>query len=182
MVAINIDARQIAKLQRALKHIKDGVPKALAPAINRALDKGRTTVRREIRKVYLIKSKDIPITVKGANVGRLSGAITLRDGMLPLSKFKIVPSGYRRKTFKGGIFAQVKKGKGGNIKHGFWIPSGGPFVRRGSARLPLKRLLTISAPIMASQPTVGPAVNKAMGETLAKRIDHEMNRVLARGK
>jgi hypothetical protein len=178
MVNITIDANQMRKLERAVAKIKDGVPRVLAPAINRALDKGRTTVRREIRKVYLIKQKDIPISVVGASKGNLNGRIVLKDRMLTLDKFKVRPRGIQRRKNKRPIYAQVKVSGGGTMPHAFYIPTGGPYIRRGAARLPLKRLLTISAPIMASQPSVQPAVSKAMEETLATRIDHEINRVL----
>jgi hypothetical protein len=173
MVGITINTMQLRKLEKALGHIKNGVPKALAPAINRSLDKGRTEVKKEIRKVYIIKPGDIPIRVSGAKRTSLSGSIILSDSMLPLDKF-FVTGGVNKKP----LFARVKVGGGGTIASGFRVF---PFAFRrvGPARLPIKRLLSISAPIMASQPSVGPAVNKAMGDTLDKRIDHEMKRVLA---
>jgi hypothetical protein len=177
MVAVQIDARQLAKLQRVLGHIKDGVPRALAPAINRALSSGKTVVKREIRAHYLIKAKDIPIAIDRANRATLSGQIVIRQGMLDLSLFP--HSG----GFKGRMLvAHVKKGGRGPILTGFQagMATGhiGLYQRRGDARLPIKKLVTVGAPIMASQSSVGPAVNLKMGETLAKRIDHEMQRVL----
>jgi hypothetical protein len=184
MVALQIDAKQLRHLQRVVRHIENGVPKVLAPAINRALDKGRTTVRRQIRKIYVIKSKDIPVAVKGASVSRLSGEIVLKQGMLELNKFKVRPSGVQRRKNKRPVFAQVKVG-GGAVMHGAFVPAGvgyvGPFIRAsGAGRLPMHKLLAIGAPIMATQPTVGPEVNKQMGDTLALRIDHEIDRVLTR--
>src|SRR5580765_8106507 len=183
MVALQIDAKQLRHLQRVVRHIENGVPKVLAPAINRALDKGRTTVRRQIRKIYVIKSKDIPVAVKGASVSRLSGEIVLKQGMLELNKFKVRPSGVQRRKNKRPVFAQVKVG-GGAVMHGAFVPAGvgyvGPFIRAsGAGRLPMHKLLAIGASIMATQPTVGPEVNKQMGDTLAKRIDHEIERVMA---
>jgi len=46
-VALHIDTRELKNLHRALDGIVQGVPKALAPAINRALATGRTTVKRD---------------------------------------------------------------------------------------------------------------------------------------
>ena len=199
MVELTIGTKQLAKLQRTMQGIKDGVPKVLVPAINRALASGRTAVRREIRKEYLIKQKDIPIKVAKASHSTLGGSVTVAQGMLPLDKFKlrpkfnlaswyagqtgvnITPHVHRKRKAKP-IFAQVKKGGGGTLRGGFYIPQGGPYVRRGSSRLPIKRLVTIGASIMAAQPSVGPAASKAMGDTLDKRLDHEIRRVLAKGK
>lgn len=181
MVELVITPLQAEKLIRKIGAIRNGIPRALAPAINRTLDKGRTTVKREIRKHYLIKYGDIPVDVHRAGVSHLEGAVVLSDAMLPLDKFRL--RGGRRGR---PLYATVKRGKGGIIKSGFiaTMPNDytGPFRRKGASRLPIKKLLTISAPIMASQPTVGPAVNKAMGETLDKRIDHEIKRVLAAEK
>jgi hypothetical protein len=178
-VALQIDSRQMAKLQRSLGDIKDGVPKALAPAINRALSSGQTVVKREIRKEYLIKAKDIPTKVHRATRSTLSGEIRIDQGMLDISKFVYRPKAVRRGKKQRPLFVQVKKSGGGIVKRGF-VTSSGPFQRRSRAsRLPIRRILVIGAPIMASQPSVGPAVNKTMGDTLAKRIDHEITRVLA---
>jgi hypothetical protein len=178
-VAIQIDSRQLAKLTRTLAGIQNGVPKALAPAINSALSKGQTTIKREIRKDYLIKAKDIPTAIHRATYSSLNGHILIRQGMLDISKFKYRPKGVQKRKKKKPLFAQVKKGKGGFIARGF-VSGKGPFQRRSFApRLPIRKILVIGAPIMASQPNVGPAANKAMGDMLAKRVDHEMKRVLA---
>jgi hypothetical protein len=183
MVALTIDSGQMRKLERAVRRIKDGVPRALAPAINRALNHGRTTVKREIRKEYLIKAKDIPVKVSGASRARPSGFIRLTQGMLELIKFKVTPRGVQKRKRKVPIRAQVKMRTGGRIiPRGFVarMPSGyvGAFQRKGPERLPLKQLVTIGAPIMASQPSVGPAVNKAMGDSLAKNIDNQISRFM----
>jgi hypothetical protein len=184
MVALTIDSGQLKKLTRAVRHIQDGVPRALSPAINRALDHGRTVVKREIRKDYIIKAKDIPVRVRGANQARLTGEVRLQQGMLDLNKFKVTPPGVQKAKNKRVISAQVKLAGGGRlIPHGFVQRMGtgyvGPFVRKGPARLPLKKLVTIGAPIMASQPGVGPVVQKAMGIALAKNIDQQIVRFLA---
>jgi hypothetical protein len=184
MVAITFDASQLAKLEKQLAHIKKGVPKVLAPAINRALAKGKTEIKREIRKEYLIKAKDIPMTVKRATYGQLGGAIEVKQGMLDLNKFRYSPQFAPGGRMRRPLYAQVRVGGGGTMAGGFIATAGsysGPFIRAGASRLPINKLLTISAAIMASQPTVGPAANKAMGDTLDKRIDHELKRVLAKG-
>lgn len=172
MVAITIDSRDLRKITKAVQHIKDGVPKVIVPAINRTLAKGATEIRREVRKVYVIKAKDIPITKKGAHKGSLGGSLTVRDTMMFLDKF-FTTGGVRRRP----LFARVKVGGGGVIASGFkW--SLRAYRRVGKERLPIRRLYAISAPIMASQPNVGPAVNKAMGDMLDKRLAHEFIRVM----
>lgn len=176
---ITFDARQLKKLTRAMRGIENGVPRVLVPAINRALASGQTTVRREIRRVYLIKQKDIPTKVRRATRATLAGEIRITQGMLGADKFVYRPKAPTAR--KRPLFVQIKKGGGGYITRGF-VNTGlqGPYQRRSTAgRLPIRKVIAIGAPIMASQPSVGPAANKTMGDTLAKRIDHEMKRVLA---
>jgi hypothetical protein len=177
---ITIDTRQMKHLTRALGHIKDGVPKVIVPAVNRALASGQTVIRREIRKIYTIKQKDIPTKVHRARYASPQGHIRIDQGMLGVDKFTYRPK--VRTSRRRDLFVQIKKGGGGIVKRGFVTNrmGQGPFQRRSAApRLPIRKLLAIGASIMASQPTVGPAVNKTMGDTLAKRIDHELKRVLA---
>jgi len=185
MVVVTIDPKQMAKLIRSVRRIENGVPKVLAPSINRALNKGRTEIKREIRAIYTIKAKDIPIKVRHAFVGRLNGDITVKDKMLDLNKFKVTPRTVTRGSRQRPVHATVRKGKGGFIKHAFIakMPSGylGPFVRVDKPRLPIEKLLAIGAGIMASQPTVGPAINKAMNDALAKNVDQQIERFLAKG-
>jgi hypothetical protein len=181
---ITLDSRQLAKLDRAVGHIKDGVPKVLVPAINRAVEAGRTAVRREIRKVYIIKQKDIPVKLKRATRANLTGEIRISQGMLELGKFKVSPRGVvRTRRRRRPLHAQVRKGgSGGDIPDAFNISFAGyigPYRRVGASRLPIRKLLAIGAPIMASQPTVGPVAIKVIGDTLDKRIDHEIKRVLS---
>jgi len=137
-------------------------------------------IKQEIRKEYIIKAKDIPISLHRANYATLSGDLKVKDSMLELNKFRYLPKFARRGRMRRQLFAQVQVGRGSTISRGFVTNSGaGPYMRRGDARLPIKKLLAIGAPIMASQPKVGPAASKRMGDTLAKRIDHEIKRVLS---
>ena len=184
MVSINIDTKQMERMAKQVAHIKDGVPRVMAAAMNRALSKGKTVVKREIRKVYLIKARDIPITVVRATFTRMNGQIMIQSGMLPLSDFPHVPRSVTKRTRGKPIKATVKVGRGGTLRTGFLtqFKSGhiGIFRRVGKERLPIGELRSIGAPIMAAQPQVGPAANKAIGETMAQRLDHEIKRVLAR--
>jgi hypothetical protein len=186
MVNIEIDASQMQKLQATVGRLHKGIPRVLAPAINRALAHGKTIVSRQIRKEYLIQNKDIPMTVERATYGSLHGAVVVKQGMLDLNKFRILPKVITRvQAF--GVYAKVKKKGGANMPGAFLARmqrSGyrGPFIRAaGAKRLPIHKLITVGASIMASQPQIGPIVSKEMGDTLAKRIDHEIERVMTTG-
>jgi hypothetical protein len=184
MVGLTIDAKQLKRLEWVIGHIEGGVEKAVSGAINKTLSKGKTTVKREIRKIYEIKAKDIPVSLTKAHPGSQQGEIRVEDGMLALIQFKVRPRTVMRKGGRRRIIqATVRRGKGGAIPHGFigQMASGhvGVFTRVGKTRLPIGERLSIGSPIMASQPSVGPQVNKAMGDAMEKNMDNQIERVLA---
>jgi hypothetical protein len=180
MVEIELDPSAVQKLIKTVGFIKNGVPRVLVPAINRSLTHGRTVLKREIREDYTIKAKDIPVGIKYANPSKLSGSVSIKQGMLGLEHFKHTPKNPPKHPRM--VHAEVRIGKGGNIPHGFVqrMPNAfvGIFTRVGKARLPIKRLLAIGASIMASQPHVRTKVGTEMRDTLIKRVNYQMGRLL----
>jgi hypothetical protein len=175
---ITIDAKALAQMQRVLRGINNGVPRVLVPAINRTLSSGQTALRREIRKIYTIKQKDIPTKIRRATRETLGGEIRIEQGMLGADKFVYRP--HAPTSRRRPLYVQIRRDGGGYVAQGF-VSSGlsGPYQRRsGAGRLPIRKIIAIGAPIMASQPSVGPAVNEKMAETLGKRLEHEFKRVL----
>jgi hypothetical protein len=181
MVEISIDASALKKLIKVVGFIRNGVPRVLVPAINRGLTHGRTVLKREITKQYTIKAKDIPTKVKPANYTNLNGYVTVKQGMLGLEKFRHTPVSPPKHPRM--VRAEVRIGRGGNIPHGFVqrMPNAfvGIFTRYGKERLPIKRLLTIGAGIMASQPGVRGTVAREMRDTTVRRVHHEVDHLLA---
>jgi hypothetical protein len=183
---IVINTHELARVRRKLDKVKGGANKALARAMNRTVRAGRTELSRGVRAVYLIKQKDLYSTLKirNASPGNLSAEIrSSYTGMLKLFDFKVSP---RNPSRKATVHAQVRVDGGGSISSGFigQMASGhiGVFMRRGSNRLPIRELRTISAPIMISQADVSEPVGRKMDETFKKRIDHEVSRLLQEAK
>jgi len=182
MITVVIDYKPLMKFLRPLEDIRKGVPRVLVPTINRSLAAGVTAIKREVRKNYEIKYKDIPVKKESASYENLEGKLIVADKMMELGKFFISPRKMQRGPTRRKLFARVKVGKGGQLATGFMtdgLPYAGPWRRVGRARLPIRKMLTISAPIMASQPSVEPVVVKVMGDTFAKRLEHEIERVLS---
>jgi len=180
MVEIELDAGAVKKVIKTIGFIKNGVPRVLVPSINRAVNHGRTVMKREIREDYTIKAADIPVRTRYANPLNLGGAVWIKQGMLGLEKFKHTPKNPPKHPRM--VHAEVRIGKGGNIPHGFVqrMPNAfvGIFTRVGKARLPIKRLLAIGASIMASQPHVRNKVISEMRSTFVRRMDYHMERLL----
>lgn len=179
MVALTIDGSQIKRLVNAVDHIEKGVPRIVKPIVKRILDKGQQTVTRCIQAVYMIKTADIWITTE--TKGDMGGSIVIKGGMLRLTRFPHHPYIAPQGRMQSPMWAQVRVGGGGVMPGGFMTASArGIYIRsKGAGRLPINWLLTIGAPIMASQPEVGPIANEQLGNELADMIDAEIDKLFS---
>ena len=184
---INIRAEHIERADALLRHIPGAAPKAMARAINRAAESARTEAARKAREEYYIKHKDIIDTIKlrRATPGDLSAEVVSTGSVIPLTKFRVTPKSPQPKR-KAPLIARVKRGAGGPITGAFVarLSSGhvGVFNRVSKARLPIVQRYGPSVPQMLGSPTVTGWVEQKAAETLEKRLDHEINRVLEGGK
>ena len=113
MITVELDAKAIMNAQGKLQHIPGGVQKAAARAVKRAVESARTTAVRETVKGYNITRDAVLATIK-MNPGTLSGELTSRGGMIPLSAFKARPG--------PPVTAKIKRrsSSSGEGKGGFW--------------------------------------------------------------
>lgn len=106
-VHVEIEPRKLAEVERLLRDIPRGVPRALSGAINDTSRRQRTQFSRQIRERVNIKKRDIDrqITVKKSTVKTLSGWIRIESSRrLSLSYFG------GRQTKKGITYRINKKG------------------------------------------------------------------------
>ncbi|MBU2701683.1 hypothetical protein Ga0466249_002802 [Sporomusaceae bacterium BoRhaA] len=178
---IEFNASQIERAEQLLGGIKDALPKAQASAINRSLTTARTEIVRSVRKEYVIKAEDVRNTIKVTNASAASpiGSIKSMGGPIPLVKFDT--------SKENPVRVRVKKsGAKKPIKHAFLQAMGngyrGIFIRSGKARYPLKQLYGPSVPQMVGNETVMKSVEEKAIQTLDKRMDHEINRILEAGR
>jgi hypothetical protein len=183
MIQVVIDTKALKRHARRLDKIKGGAPKAITSALARTMRSGKTEVSKQARAIYLIKKGNLDATIATRHAGMRAEVRSKHTGMLPLYDFKVTPRRLdprKRRT----LHATVKKGGGGPLGRAFigFFYSGhvGVFARATNKRLPIRELRAISAPIMISQePVAEPAMEK-MNEVFQKRIDHEINRLLAK--
>ena len=90
MITVELDAKAIINAQEKLQHLPGGVQKAAALAMRRAIQSARTTAVRETVKGYHITRTEVLATIKMAP-GTLTGTLSSRGGMIPLSAFKARP-------------------------------------------------------------------------------------------
>lgn len=168
-----------------LGHVKDAAPKAMANAVNRAVDTAKTEASRKTRETYTIKNKDVAATIRirRASMANLTATVTSRGGVVALSKFQVTPRQPQPKR-KKPVIVRVKRGGGGPIPSVFVakMQSGhiGVFSRAGKSRFPITQHYGPSVPQMIGNPSVKVWIEEKAAETLEKRLDHEINRVLGR--
>ena len=113
-------------------------------------------------------------TLRGAK----NGSMTSSGARNPLKKFKINPRSRPRKMPRGGVYAQVVRGQGGQIFHAFLQRSGSVVERVGKPRFPLRTLKTVAVPQMLSNQHVGPFIEAKMATRLGINLEHELSAVL----
>lgn len=173
----------VERAERLLMNIPGGLKKAVPRAINRAMESARTVGVQQARDQYTVKAKAVRSTIKldRASSGRMVGVITSSGSPISLYDFKVNPktvNGRRRSPIR----VSVKKGQQTALSKGFIgrLGSGktGVFERIGEKRLPIKMLYGPSAPQMLGNDNVADKIEKTAAETMDKRLDHEIGRLL----
>lgn len=138
--------------------------KATVRALNRTATTVRAEAARKINAVYAMKIGDIKdrIQIINATRGQLKAVVRARGGVMSLS-------GFNPRQNNSGVMVTVKRGGRKLIRHAFLLqkPGGSPvFERVGKARLPIKKLFTLSLP----QAFTNEQVLDALKEVAAKRF------------
>lgn len=177
---IQITAEQIQRVSKILSGVPGGAQKALSGTINRAMVTARARSAREITKTYQLKAGDVKksgrITMKHASSSSLVGSINYAGNVIPLIEFQV---GYGN----GGLLrAAVKKGGGGtlahayvaNLKYGTRV-----YERTTTKRDSSQQLYGPSVAHMMENDDVLQEVERATMETVDKRMEHEISRILS---
>ena len=172
-----------------------------AKVINRTIgdfkSRGPGWVSQEVVKEYNIKKKDVNETKKGVkNAGKVRvGGVSIdnleiiyQGRVLTPTHFSMKPTSRPPKGKAYTVTAQIKKSGGRKVlgSRVFLGTSGRegtvqiPFQRVGSERLPIESVKTLSVPQMITNDTVAENIHKRINEELAKRLDHNLKRILGK--
>lgn len=152
-IAIELDQADVNALDRRLKWMREEAPRALRNSINRTATAAKKDLVSKTREVYTYgkKNKDITshMSTKRATVGDLTAIIYVRGGTEEMREFDVSGGVGRGNT----LTALINTGNGskGFGSKGFQNQVGGyygPFVRKGSSRLPIEKLYSLSVPSM----------------------------------
>lgn len=180
---IEITENQIERVNLLLGGLKNAPNKAFTGVINRALTTIRSQSGKEIRKTYKIKQTDITsnqrMTMKRASGRNVEGSISYAGTLIPLMTFKVNPPVPQRKIVSVSV---LQSGGGKRLLHAYVANLGkfgiGVFERETSKRESSKQLYGPSTAHMMENENVLLKVEAAAMETIEKRVEHEITRIL----
>lgn len=152
-------------------------------AVVRALNRTATTIRaeaaREIKAEYNLK------------VGEIKGQMRIDNATAALLRSRVVVSGkpmslsdFAPRQNSQGVTVLIKRGQRKLIRHAFLLnrPGGSPvFIRLGKARLPIKKLFTLSLPSAFTNDKVMSALKRVAGKRFPEAFAQEARYYLSKG-
>ena len=180
---IEITNEQIERVHLLLGNIKGAPNKAFYNVINRGLNTVRSQTGKVIRQTYNIKQSDITanqnMKMKRATGSDLVGSIEFAGTVIPLKRFKVSPSAPAKRT----VSVSVLKAEGGaRLESAFVADLGrygvGVFERLTRRRDSSQQLYGPSTAHMMGNENVLEKVEEAAQDTIDKRVEHEITRIL----
>ncbi|BBB91051.1 MAG TPA: phage tail protein [Methylomusa anaerophila] len=186
---IELTDDQLKRAEQLLKHLPGALPKAVANAINRASESARAEAVRKASEEYVIRPGRVreTIDIAKASPAILFARVRSKGRPRALTYFQTTPKQVPKKRPRGQLVAQVKRSEGGgSIKSAFLarMKSGhlGVFNRTNNltstGKVELVQRYGPSVPQMLENPTIQQFVEQKAMETLEKRFDHELDRLL----
>ncbi len=180
---IEITNEQIDRINLLLNGLPGASKKATFNAINRGLATARTQSGRLIREVYHIKQSDVTasqnIKEKKASSSDLVGSLEFGGTLIPLKKFKVTPSATSQGTVSVSVLKQQSATR---LTHAYVTDLGkhgvGVFERMTRERESSTQLYGPSTAHMIEHSDVMSKVEERAQETVNKRIEHEISRIL----
>lgn len=180
---IEITSEQIDRIHALLDGIPNATQKVVYSVLNRTVTNVKTTSSREVRKTYKIKSSDLTsrqnIKIAKAGPSRLEASIEFGGNLIPLMKFDVTPKQPQRKTVSASVLTsggkkQLVHAYVANLKYGV-----GVFERETSKRESSRELYGPAAAVMVDNEDVLKKVQDSAIETIDKRVEHEISRILS---
>lgn len=183
-LTVDVAESSLGRVTAILAGISGGVYKAVGSALKRAADAGKTGAKKAVTSEYAITQSQFLSNTRNINhfVREADGSISVVFGfggyVIPLTKFNT------RIDTGGRIVTQVKRSNvAETLDHAFEAQMGphkGVYERIGVDRFPLIELYgPATTQMMYSNENVLDAVEERMADTYEKRIEHEIDRVLA---
>ncbi|MEQ6355923.1 phage tail protein [Lysinibacillus sp. M3] len=178
---IELKLHHVEELEKLFAKTPKEAPIIMARAINRSAVTARATASQEIRAKYIIRASDVKSAIKinKATSGKLSAQVSASGPVIPLMKFDVTP----KKSSDVIVRARVKKGGSRKpVQNGFIVSAyNNVYARTGDSRYPIKGAFGPSIAQMMGERTIIKNIATRSQETLDKRMEHEMRRLIYGG-
>ena len=194
---VDFDQGQLYAANRLLATIPKGFERALSSAVNRSLTAGQAEVGRQVRDEYTVKLAEVKrtVSIKRSTPTKVRGQLISSGSRIPLEGFDHTPrskdtTGKKRKLIR----VQVSKKRGAQgLRTGFKykgriLTRSDGYYNQQSSYAAIKQPKWFgrgvgfrygpSVPEMLGNQRVSEVVQDYMTETLKKRIDQEVYRLL----
>lgn len=185
MIEFEVDQTQLQRIELKLKDMKAKAPQALKNAVNATARDAKKDLADKAKETYAVKSPRFKkaIAQKNATASNPTATLKITGAVNELADFK-----YKDNTSTDAARGKVLKASGlkslqkGNLK-AFITKFGSGHVsvvqRKGTSRLPLKKLLSPSIPTMVgNEAKVYGIVKPNIEENLQKNIQKQIDRIL----
>lgn len=188
-ISYQLSKASLAAVEKRLGALKSKAPQVIARALNRTAVMARSKIVRQIRQSYTVKAGKARsnMKIRRASFGNLVAVIRVSGRPMSATSFKhsmTKRQGAKIQVVKSGGLKPVISRKQGNNKS----YKRGAILQRvpGAGRLPIRAMVGPGMPKMAEMAFDGKGAAAAsklkpdIEERLAKEIDHEINRLLAK--
>ncbi len=191
---IEFSDRAIQKTETLLGGIENALPKVQYRVINRSIAAAQSVIVKAVPKEYVVDKETVKnaVNLKYASAVKPIGLVLSSGGTIQLSKFAVsrefigkratikaqVKRDGSQKQIKGAFASQMKEVGFGANRRATDQGHIGVYRRVGKSRFPIKELYGPSVPQMVGSETVMKQAESKAIETMDKRADHEINRIL----
>ena len=144
--------------------LRSKITQAIRLTIKDGKSEGSSLVKQRYTARNILSLGKIKMRTSG-----LTGTLTISGGRNMIKRFKLNPATRPPHNPPGGLHVQIVRGQGGSLVHAFVNRAGSVLERTGTARLPLRRLKTVSLPGAFSR--VGDKLMTVMSNRLQARLE-----------
>lgn len=198
-IKLAVNQKQMDEWRKIMGRVatSDEINGAVAQAINRALENVKTVTVKGLTSQYAVKRATVAAAqkIRTANKRDLGGEVRYTGKAVPLEDFKLKPSkiqSWKGKTVSARpqLAVEIKKGETKPYAHAFLQQIYGDKPRvyarvpgkkvEGFPGFPVKIQRGPAVAGMLEESGIAAEAQTSGNETLAKRIDHEISRMLTK--
>lgn len=166
-ITFEVDEASRERVEKALGDLKDKAPRALKNAVNKTAKQAKEDLAKKAQETYVVKKTRFTKAMRTQNATNTRPVATIHvtGEQLELKDYKVSPASYRPQSRPAAVRAKVlassgmkaleRRGDGGKTNKAFIIrfANGHTSVaqRKGGSRLPVKKLMSNSIPVMIGE-------------------------------